>query len=204
MGEKISKTLGLILLVLILVVGAFLGGVMMFRPKSDSGTNLLSGQQTKELEEKDRQVQGMENQIVQLRKELEESSNRVAELQTRLEQTTRALSSTEQMLRKAMRQAERPASTPPQPQEKIASKPAGSVSPPILRRTAEPGSYEVIRSADVFAEPSDSSRRVSTIKRGTRVTVVRSVGEWLEVRSKHGNPPGFIRRDDAMFMEKQD
>jgi len=29
--------------------------------------------------------------------------------------------------------------------------------------------------------------------------VVRSAGDWLEVRSKHGKPPGFIRRDDAMF-----
>jgi hypothetical protein len=26
---------------------------------------------------------------------------------------------------------------------------------------------------------------------------VRSVGDWLEIRSKHGNPPGFIRADDA-------
>jgi len=33
---------------------------------------------------------------------------------------------------------------------------------------------------------------------------VGSVGEWLEVRSKHGNPPGFIRRDDAMFVERKD
>ncbi len=56
----------------------------------------------------------------------------------------------------------------------------------------------------VFAEPSETSRKVSTIKKGTRVTVVGSAGDWLEVRSKQGNPPGFIRRDDAMFMEKQD
>jgi hypothetical protein len=23
------------------------------------------------------------------------------------------------------------------------------------------------------------------------------VGDWLEIRSKQGNPPGFIRADDA-------
>jgi hypothetical protein len=34
------------------------------------------------------------------------------------------------------------------------------------------------------------------------VTVVRSVGDWLEVRSKHDNPPGFIRADDAMFVNR--
>jgi len=45
---------------------------------------------------------------------------------------------------------------------------------------------------------------VSAINKGTRVTVVGSVGEWLEVRSKHGNPPGFIRRDDAMFVANRD
>jgi hypothetical protein len=28
------------------------------------------------------------------------------------------------------------------------------------------------------------------------------MGEWLEVRSKHGKPPGFIRADDAMFVGK--
>jgi hypothetical protein len=43
---------------------------------------------------------------------------------------------------------------------------------------------------------------VNQIAKGTDVTVVRSVGEWLEVRSKHGNPPGFIRADDAMLVRR--
>jgi hypothetical protein len=41
---------------------------------------------------------------------------------------------------------------------------------------------------------------LTQIAKGTQVNVVRSVGEWLEVRSKHGNPPGFIRVDDASFV----
>jgi hypothetical protein len=45
---------------------------------------------------------------------------------------------------------------------------------------------------------------LSRISKGTRVAVVRSVGDWLEVRSKHGNPPGFIRTDDAMFVSRAD
>ncbi|MBI2088091.1 MAG: hypothetical protein HYT78_05020 [Deltaproteobacteria bacterium] len=44
---------------------------------------------------------------------------------------------------------------------------------------------------------------MATIRQGTRVTVVGSRGEWLEVRSKHGNPPGFIPREDAMLVEKR-
>jgi hypothetical protein len=30
------------------------------------------------------------------------------------------------------------------------------------------------------------------------VNVVAVRGDWLEVRSKHGNPPGFIKKDSAV------
>jgi hypothetical protein len=52
----------------------------------------------------------------------------------------------------------------------------------------------------VYEDPSGSSRVLSQIGPGTRINVVRSNGEWLEVRSKQGNPPGFIRLDDAKFI----
>ncbi|TAJ79861.1 hypothetical protein EPO44_19090 [bacterium] len=205
MGEKIPRFYGYIIAVLILAIGAILAWKYIPGAKNEPGGRTASFEEkNQESDEKDRQIQVLNNQMAQLRKELEESSNKVAELQARLDDTSKALSSTEQKLRKAMRQAERPASTPPQPQEKIASKPKEPASPPSWKRPAEPGSYEIIRPTAVFAEPSDSSRRVSNIQKGTRVTVVGSMGEWLEVRSKHGNPPGFIRRDDAMFVEKQD
>jgi len=38
--------------------------------------------------------------------------------------------------------------------------------------------------------------------KGTQITVVRSAGDWLEIRSKHGNPSGFIRADDATFLSR--
>mgnify|MGYP001558600682 FL=1 len=205
MGEKIPRFYGYIIAVLILAIGAILAWKYIPGTKNGPGDMIASFEgKSPESEEKERQIQLLDNQIAQLRKKLEESSNKVTELQTRLDDTRNALSATEQKLRKAIRQAERPASPPPQPQEKIASKPVEPAPPPGWKRPAEPGSYEVIRPTAVFAEPSDSSRRVSNIKKGTRVTVVGSAGEWLEVRSKHGNPPGFIRRDDAMFMEKRD
>jgi hypothetical protein len=88
------------------------------------------------------------------------------------------------------------------PQKPVAA--AKSAPPPSSpsRRTATTGIYETVRTTNVFAEASGSSRTVATIPEGTRVTVVGDNGEWLEVRSKSGNPPGFIRRADATFAEK--
>jgi zinc-ribbon domain len=92
-----------------------------------------------------------------------------------------------------------PESAPQAPVEVSKSAPPTSSA---SRRTASPGIYEILRATKVFAEPSGSSRTVATISQGTRVTVVGDNGEWLEVQSKSGNPPGFIRRADATFAEK--
>ena len=205
MGEKIPRFYGYVVVLLILAIGAVLGWKYIQGTRSEpAGTGASLEGSTKEPGDNDRQIKVLDNQIAQLRKELQESSGKVAELQTRLDQATRALSSTEQKLRTALRRTENPAVISPPPQEKIAAKPPEPAPPPNRKRPAEPGSYEVIRSTSVFAEPSDSSRKVSTIDKGTRVTVVGSAGEWLEVRSKHGNPPGFIRQDDAMFVKNKD
>ena len=203
MGERIPRSYSYAVVLLILAIGVVLAWRYLGTKNDLAGIAGAPEQNAKETEERDRRIRDLGNEVSQLRKELEESSNKVAELQNRLEQTTKALSSTEQKLRSAIRQAERPAVAPAQPREKTAAKPAEPAPPPSPRRAAEPGSYEIIRPTSVFAEPSDSSRKLSTINRGTRVTVVGSEGEWLEVRSKHGNPPGFIRRDDAMFVDRQ-
>ena len=92
-----------------------------------------------------------------------------------------------------------PQSAPQVPVEASKSSPPPSSA---VRRTASAGIYEILRTTKVFAEPSGSSRTVATIPQGTRVTVVGDNGEWLEVQSKSGNPPGFIRRADATFAEK--
>ena len=54
-----------------------------------------------------------------------------------------------------------------------------------------------MRAAPVYEKPAGSARVVMRIAKGTQVTVVRSIGEWLEIRSKHDNPPGFLRADDV-------
>ena len=78
------------------------------------------------------------------------------------------------------------------------SRPAAPVSP---ARGAASGVYETLRATTVYEDPSASSRILASIPAGTRVNVVNSHGEWLEVHSKRGNPPGFIRRGDASFVE---
>lgn len=70
--------------------------------------------------------------------------------------------------------------------------------------SSPPGEYRTIRSTVVFAEPKTDSERVTMLDPGTRVMVVGSKGDWLEVRSRHGRPPGFIRRDNAMFIKNAD
>jgi hypothetical protein len=70
-----------------------------------------------------------------------------------------------------------------------------------VRPGATPGTYQTVRSTPVHESPSTTSRVVARIDDGIRVNVVGSTGEWLEVRSRTGNPPGFIRRDDAVRLE---
>jgi hypothetical protein len=70
---------------------------------------------------------------------------------------------------------------------------------PAPRKTAPTrSSYQVIRSTRVFSEPNESSRPVALIDAGTEIDVVGVHGQWLEVRSRHGRPPGFIRINNAV------
>jgi len=98
--------------------------------------------------------------------------------------------------------------SPPPQEEASKSKPeATPKNPPtsrkrpaapavVSRRTA--GTYQTVRDTSVYASPTASSRVVASIPRGFKVTVVGSTGNWLEVRSATGKPPGFIRRSDAL------
>ena len=61
--------------------------------------------------------------------------------------------------------------------------------------TAVAGTYEVTRGAKVFAAPSEFAQQVGEIEPGLKVNVVNARDGWLEIHSKHGRPPGFIRSD---------
>jgi hypothetical protein len=203
MDEKIPRMWLYIIVGLLLAIAAVLVGKGMLTSSKDSGGVSQSlDDKSRELDEKNKQVQAMDGEITQLKKDLEESSKRIGKLESRLDEALKAISAAEQRMKSGAREADRLASTRPPAGGGAPSRPIDPAPSVASRRPADPGTYETVRSTSVFEEPSESSRKISTINKGTRVTVVRSTGDWLEVRSKHGNPPGYIRRDDAMFVER--
>jgi hypothetical protein len=131
------------------------------------------------LQQQEEKIRDMEDRIARLQKELEESSKQIASLQAGSDETTRARRSPQRNVNNSRREETRLADQNSSP---------------------EPRFYQTVRSTSVFEEPSASSRKVGSIANGSRVRVVGSTGDWLEVRSKQGRPPGFIRQDDAVLM----
>jgi TolA-binding protein len=164
---------------------------------------------------KDQQIEALNGEVARLRKDVETNSSRTKELESRLDETKKALAAAQQKLKSAQKQSERvaAASTPaksaarnvePAPaKEKTVAKNAEPPPSSSRRRPADPGTYEVIQDTAVLEKPSASAREVALLQKGMTVSVVGSQGDWLEVRSKRGNPPGFVRRDDAMFRQAQ-
>ena len=75
---------------------------------------------------------------------------------------------------------------------------AASLRPSIEPVARVRGTFQTVRPTQVFSEPSEDSALVASIAKGVRLNVVDSREGWLEIRSKHGRPPGFIRRDEAV------
>ena len=129
------------------------------------------------LQQQEEKIRDMEDRIARLQKELEESSKQIASLQAGSDPTSRARSAQRNVNNSRRQETDRA-------DQKLSSE----------------RFYQTVRSTSVFEEPSASSRKVGSIANGTRVRVVGSTDDWLEVRSKQGRPPGFIRRDDAVLM----
>jgi hypothetical protein len=216
--HHISNKSRLILIagIVVFAVGVFLVGSQKQRNQSQSVlrqklTELQQKEQTiqerdKRIEESDQKIRALEKQLGQTRQQLTDNNNDLATLKTKLDESKRDLSVAQQRLGIANREIDRLASSRTQT---VAKSPPRSMdqtlspaSPPLARRAADPGVYETVRQTSVYDDPSASGRVLSQISKGTKVDVVRSVGDWLEVRSKHGNPPGFIRLDDAVFVSR--
>jgi hypothetical protein len=60
--------------------------------------------------------------------------------------------------------------------------------------------YETITDTVVHREASEDSPTIASIPAGTKVYVVAIRGDWLQLRSKVGNPPGYIKKESAAYM----
>jgi hypothetical protein len=177
--------------------GGYMQGSQLSRP---SEANL------KQLQAKDQMIQSHEAQLAQTRQQLSENSNQLAQIRTKLEESQKELALAQQRLKAAMRRvdglnANRSANV----RRTAASAPdtAASLPQPVAaRRTTVPGAYETTRATSVYENPSSAARVISQIGPGTRINVVNSTGDWLEVRSKRGNPPGYVRSDDARVIAR--
>ena len=78
-----------------------------------------------------------------------------------------------------------------------------SPPPPLAREKKQspkfvPTWYEVTRPSVLYATPNVTAEIVTRLTPGKRVWVVKVVdGEWLEVQSMRGRPPGFLPRETA-------
>jgi hypothetical protein len=64
------------------------------------------------------------------------------------------------------------------------------------------GTFETTRPTQIYSRPSENSSLIASIGRGMKINVVDSRDGWLEIRSKHGRPPGFIRQEAAMKIDR--
>jgi len=64
------------------------------------------------------------------------------------------------------------------------------------------GVYELRSATTVRKQPSFSASSLARVAPGTKVSVVAVHGDWLEVRSKEGDPAGFIRKEFARPTDK--
>lgn len=166
---------------------------------------LLSSQAySKQLQAKDQTIQSQETQLAQTRQQLNENSNQLAGIKTKLEESQKELSAAQQRLSAVTRQTDYSNASRSPVARRTASRAPDAAAPlpqPVAaRRTTAPGVYETTRPTSVYENPSSAARVISQIDRGTRLNVVSSAGDWLEVRSKRGNPPGYVRSDDARLI----
>lgn len=63
------------------------------------------------------------------------------------------------------------------------------------------GAFKTTRPTEVYSRPSKNSQLVANIGPGMKLNVVDSHDGWLEIRSKHGRPPGFVRQEAAVRID---
>lgn len=61
--------------------------------------------------------------------------------------------------------------------------------------------YRILFATSVHSEPTTQSREISRLGSGNEVSVLGEHGDWLEIRSRHGLPSGFINKAAAEPLE---
>jgi hypothetical protein len=199
-----SRNLNSIVIVASVFLVLLLAAFIFVGQRQRGGGNAGVAANADEIRGKDQKIESLEAELAKLRAGDQGRSSQVEELKAKLDESEKDLASARRKLAEANREIERLSSS------RVASAPpttrrsADPLPPPVapVTRAAAPGIYETRRATVVYEEPSDSARVVTRIDKSTIVTVVRSAGDWLEVRSKHGKPPGFIRSDDAVFVSR--
>lgn len=69
--------------------------------------------------------------------------------------------------------------------------------------TKTSGTYEITQPSRVYAAPTEFATLIGDIKPGVKVFVADARDGWLEIHSKHGRPPGYIRQEIAAPIARQ-
>jgi hypothetical protein len=188
-------------IILCVIAAALLATGIVGRIESGDTRRLLD-EKIKELQAKEEQVKAIEAELAKAREEAAANVKEAVALKAQLEESQKELVVKEQRLGIVNREVERLSTRRAQVEPRIDPRPVerAPARPRAVRRAAEAGLYETVRATAVHEQPAESSRVITQIGRGTRIHVVRSSGDWLEVVSKRGNPPGFIPWDDTRFV----
>jgi len=170
------------------------------RPETPQAVKPDNNQLAQRDADNERRIQELTADLERLRKENDANADHVKDLEGKLADTRNELAAVQQKLKAAQKQlahAPAPAAPPPPRDRTVASAPPAPPPQAPPRRATEAGQYEVVRDTALLEKPSSSAREVALVQRGIIVNVVSSVGDWYEVRSKYGKPPGYIRREDV-------
>ena len=73
--------------------------------------------------------------------------------------------------------------------------------PPVKADARVNGIYEITQPSRVYAAPTEFSQLLGDVEPGLKVNVVNARDGWLEIHSKNGRPPGFIRQEAARAVK---
>ena len=196
-----TKFIGSVAVLAVVLLAFFTGGYIQ-----RSELSAVSQANLKQLQAKDEVIQSQQAQLAQVQKQLGENSSQLAEVKTKLEESQKALSVRQQRPVVAAREANRSIAARSTTFRRTAARAPDAGTPfpqPVAtRRTFDTGVYETTQTTSVYENPSSTARVITQIAGGTRINVVNSTGEWLEVRSNRGNPPGYVRSDDARMSTR--